>query len=868
MKRRSAVKAMALSSISPLLLPQAFTGITKLFGSTEVGFKSNWENWPDMKWIGPEFWGNRLQDWEIINGKACCVISAPNRTLHILTHQLGDSKTSFQQSVTLHWDQNGQTVSETMYAGFRLGAKGRFEDYRSAAVFGEGLDIGINGSGKIRIGEKLSESAVDLSKPVFLSLSAGTKQNTYTLKVKASNSLEDDVGVELAVEGIEAGQLEGNLALVAHASPEIQKDEAFVSFSDWVFSGEKITENADQLFGPICFAQYTLHDRLLKLTAQLAPIEEIKGLKIALQIKEGVSWKTMQSSEIDPLGRIAQFRIQDWQFTEAVPYRVYLEIPLKNKKQEFAFYGEIAAEPKSLEDLKVAVFSCNADHGFPDEEVSIHVNKHQPDMALFLGDQFYEGTGGFGIQTDRIEKSSLDYLRKWYMFGWSYREIFRNIPAAFIPDDHDVYHGNVWGAGGEHAPTDKGWGYIAQDEGGYKMQAQWVNMVQATQTSHLPDPFDPRPVKQGINVYYTDWNYGGVSFAIIEDRKFKSAPKKVLPEEAHVQNGFIQNRDFDIKQHYDIDAELLGERQMEFLEKWASDWGSTIQMKAVCSQTNFCTVATLPEGSIIDEIVPSLAIPEKGEYVDGDAPTSDMDSNGWPQKGRDEALRTIRKAFALHIAGDQHLASTVHYGVDEFRDSGFAFAGPALNNLWPRRWWPQVPSDHQPIQGKAKNTGDFLDGFGNKMTIHAVANPYKTGFEPSRIYDRGTGYGIITFDKQARKMKIECWPRNVDPIANPAGQYEGWPIEISQEENYARKAFGYLPKIEIIGAERPVLEVFNEKNRELEYAIRLNSSSHTPKVFSNDSFRISIIDASSGKKITKENLQIVSDESTLKIDFS
>lgn len=42
------------------------------------------------------------------------------------------------------------------------------------------------------------------------------------------------------------------------------------------------------------------------------------------------------------------------------------------------------------------------------------------------------------------------------------------------------------------------------------------------------------------------------------------------------------------------------------------------------------------------------------------------------------------------------------------------------------------------------------------MTIMAVANPYKTGMEPAKIYDRGTGYGIITFDKNERTMKIEC----------------------------------------------------------------------------------------------------------------
>jgi len=64
-----------------------------------------------------------------------------------------------------------------------------------------------------------------------------------------------------------------------------------------------------------------------------------------------------------------------------------------------------------------------------------------------------------------------------------------------LPDDHDVYHGNVWGAGGRHA---EGVGYAGQDSGGYIEPAAWVNMVQRTQTSHLPDPFNPRPSSRAL----------------------------------------------------------------------------------------------------------------------------------------------------------------------------------------------------------------------------------------------------------------------------------------------------------------------------------------------------------------------------------
>lgn len=868
MKRRTMLKAVTLTTLStPILFTaQGFTGIKELLDSSINSFKSNWENWPEIKWIGPEFWANRLQDWQLINGEAECVISAPNRTVHILTHQLSYSSDSFSQAVKINWLNEESKGNIKSYAGFRLGAKGRFDNYQSAAVFGEGFDIGVNGLGQLMIGEKVGSEQLTLSSLITLRILAKVKDGSYEVEVVGSNG-DSDKELRLTETAIPIESLTGNLSLVSHFVAKETSEKSSVAFSDWKFEGDKIKEKASQVFGPIFFAQYTLQGQTLKLTAQLAPLEQIADLKVEFQIKKGGSWKTLQSSPLDSLGRFAHFKIEDWNYQKAIPYRVLCEIPLKTGMQKFTFDGVIAAEPSVFSPLKAAVFSCNADHGFPDKEVAINVAKHQPDIAFFLGDQFYESTGGFGIDRRSIEKSSLDYLRKWYMFGWSYRDIFRTIPAAIIPDDHDVYHGNVWGEGGAHASTEEGFGAIAQDQGGYKMPAKWVNMIQRTQTSHLPDPYDPTPVKQDIGVYYTDWKYGGVSFAILEDRKFKSAPKNVLPKDAQVRNGFIQNPEFDIKKYYDISADLLGERQMTFLNNWVEKWSEDVMMKTVLSQTNFCTVATLPAGSIGDDIVPSLATPEKGEYVNGDIPTADMDSNGWPQKGRDQAVKIIRKAFALHVAGDQHLASTVQYGVEEYGDSGFAFAGPALNNLWPRRWWPQVAQNHKPIAGKAKNTGDFEDGFGNKMTIHAVANPYRTGYEPSRIYDRGTGYGIITFKKEAQEIEIECWPRNVDPERNPEGQYEGWPIQINQSSNYGRKALGYLSKLRFENVKYPLVSIRNENTNELEYNLRVNSDYFEPKVFSEDIFTITVTDLSTRKTKSYKGLSLAHKTNDILVDF-
>ncbi|WP_373495238.1 alkaline phosphatase D family protein [Aquiflexum sp.] len=871
MKRRHAVKAIALTTVTPQFLfgksqetKPVIEGIISDLKASQ--YESNWHNWPDMLWIGPEYWGNRLQDWEIRNGKAVCVVSEENRTLHSLTHQIDEKAGNFQSKVTLEWLNKDALGNQEAYTGFRLGAKGKFSDYRSAAVFGEGIDCGINGAGQLFIGEETSESKIPLSGPYILQLDAEIFDNKYELHLRLFELDNDKVVSSISLGNISNQDLTGNIAMVSHFPDKTDGgDTPAVAFSKWVLSGAKIRQSRDQVFGPICFVHYTLHDGILKMGAQLAPVEKINNLKVSLQIAKGTGWVNIQEGSPDPLGRVVQFKVDNYNAEEKVPYRVKLELPLKDGIYEYYYEGSIAEEPKT-DKVKLAVFSCNADYGFPDTEVSVHSLKHRPDLAVFLGDQFYEGTGGFGIQISPLEKSSLDYLRKWYMFGWSYREIFRNIPAAFIPDDHDVYHGNVWGESGKKAPTEEGWGFVAQDQGGYKMPPEWVNMVQLTQTGHLPGPFDPTPVKQGITTYYTDWVYGGISFAILEDRKFKTAPKNMLPEEAKVLNGFIQNPEFDIKAHYDIDAELLGDRQMKFLEQWVTDWSKDAEMKAVLSQTNFCTVATLPKGSILDDIVPKLPIPNPGEYVHGDAPTVDMDSNGWPQKCRDEALRVIRKGFALHLAGDQHLGTVVQYGVEEFGDAGFAFAGPALNNVWPRRWWPPLNSDHQPLEGKAPYTGNFHDGFGNKITVHAAANPHKTGQKPALIYDRATGYAMVTFDKNERTMKLECWPRFIDPDKNPSGQYQGWPITISQADNYGRKAVGFLPILDLSGIQNPVVQLINDQSGEIEYSLRVRWKSFRPKVYEKGKYTLNIQDAATGKEKRFPGIRIAKNENeTLKV---
>ena len=262
-------------------------------------------------------------------------------------------------------------------------------------------------------------------------------------------------------------------------------------------------------------------------------------------------------------------------------------------------------------------------------------------------------------------------------------------------------------------------------------------------------------------------------------------------------------------------------------------------MKAVLSQTIFANVATLPEEAQNDGVVPKLPILKEDEYPPNDRPVADMDSNGWPATGRNNALRAIRKGFAVHIAGDQHLGSTIQYGVEDFGDAGFAICVPSIGNFWPRRWFPIDCGDNRSIDGPCY-TGDFEDGFGNKITVHAISNPHQTDREPKELHQKANGYGIVKFNKTTRKIQMENWPRWANPeIDEP---YFGWPVSLNQEENFGKKAFGYIANLEIEGIEKPVIQVLNQYSLEIVYSIRLNQSNYLAKVFEDGIYRIQIGD--------------------------
>ncbi|MCP5112128.1 MAG: twin-arginine translocation pathway signal, partial [bacterium] len=246
-------------------------------------------------------------------------------------------------------------------------------------------------------------------------------------------------------------------------------------------------------------------------------------------------------------------------------------------------------------------------------------------------------------------------------------------------------------------------------------------MVHRTMSGHLPDPYDPEPALNGISNYYTTFRWGGVGFAVLEDRKFKTP--------GHINDPAEQA--------------LLGEGQQDMLREWAKDWRDQ-KLKCVVSQTIYAGMHVGFEGVI----------------------SADRDTNGFPKVRRDEAVELFRRASAFVLSGDQHLSTFGRLGIEQPSDAVYQFAVPAIGNIFWRWFYPTEPGRNR-APGAPDYTGDFVDGHGNHFRMIAVANPERRSLLGQRLRQRylipaeeargglgdeirtarGDGYGIVRFHK-------------------------------------------------------------------------------------------------------------------------
>ena len=541
----------------------------------------------------------------------------------------------------------------------------------------------------------------------------------------------------------------------------------------------------------VAFALYT-HDRgILKLTAQLYPLRPTEPHEARLEFFRGGRWVESMVAPVVFPGWSAHFRVTPWDGTRDVRYRV-------RHGQTAVFEGLIRRDPRHKSEIVVASLSCNSSRTTGSRpEIIDRLKAQDPDLLFFAGDQTYRHT---------------EHTAGWIEFGLQFRDVMRDRPTVTIPDDHDVGHPNLWGENGKRSMRRD------NSDGGYFYPVEYVNMVQRQQTWHLPDPYDPEPVERGITVYYTRLRMGGIDFAILEDRKFKTGPQGKIPQMGprpdHLTQPLADPSVLDVQ-----GLQLLGARQEKFLHAWGQDWTGA-DLKVVLSQTAFSGAVHM-HGGVNDRLI------------------ADLDCNGWPQSGRVRALEELRRVRAVHLCGDQHLAVVVKHGLQSFGDGPYAFTSPALVNTIYGRWWhpeDERPGPHSVPDSPLPWTGDYRDGLGNRITMLAYANP--TDIQDER--QRADGYGLARFNKRKGTVTFECWPRFSTSHRGARGQFPGWPITVQLGDNDGRKPTGWLPELRFGGGQRPVVQVLKHSTGEVLYTQRTTGPRMQLPVFGDGSYQVRV----------------------------
>ncbi len=698
-------------------------------------------------WAGPDCWAKPMQYWSVHDGELRSQ-AAKNVTCSLMACEIAPAA-NFRVSASIRL--SGQPGDpKKVRGGWLLGTRGAVPDWRSRALEPQaGIMAGVRADGFLFVGKDISMHSLPMRKPIKLEASYDVSKQLLTIRGQTGAT-----SVAHAVD-VKPDVLKGGIALLSDGPkrrPVTQQDTVVGwQYHDVRAIGDGIKVYADRTFGPILWSQYTLSRRVLKLSAQMPPMGARDADMVTLEVQRDGGWQRIASSKIEPDARIAVFRINDWDDTKPTPYRV----GYRWRDRVHIWSGTVRANPVNQPTFSLAAFTGDYGYAFPVPRIVAEVKRRNPDLLFFSGDQLYERYGGHSITRKPIDVAMVDYLRKWYQFGWTWREVLKDRPMVAILDDHDVFQGNLFGMNGK--PTPKGKTF---DWGGYVMVPRWVNMAQRTQTAHLPDPVDPKPLPTGIDVYFTALDYGGGRLAVIEDRKFKSGKGDLQAawRAGHPKDDSLTSLDFP-------GGTILGERQHRFLEDWVAG-ASTGAFNAVLSQTMFAQVQT--------HSGPKLRRSRR-----------DRDTNAWPQTPRNEALRILRRAKPVLICGDQHFGALVRLGIDDYGDGPITFMTTGTSNGWPRACWPGI-EESDPAEANVDPRGKRLDAFGHPVEVLAAANPEprsntrKHADVQAKARAKGSGFGLVTFNKQQKTITFDMlrYPAQDD---QPADCFPGFPLTLPMQ---------------------------------------------------------------------------------------
>ncbi len=758
--------------------PNLFSEVSRNPDYITKSVNYNWNNIPNQSWLGYSFWCNSYLDWKVENNRVVAFPFRKNkRTAHLSAFQIKNKSGFLSASVNLGFSN----LKNSGYLGLLIGAGGTQFNEKTNLLIHNNIPnsnshlVSINKKGELKLTSYGKDSVLythQLDKTIFLDTTSVLLQVNYksfsnttlvSFKVKNSNNVVFKDSILLKDNSIPLG----SVALTYSC------EKAFKSFG-W-FDNLNITGDVfrkSETTGPLLSSFHTVTPDSIFLTVQLQPFKITKEDQfiLTLRSKKEIEYRNYQ---YDSLTHQVRFRVPNIKKSKSI----YYLISYKGNQNLTPFYlkGEIKAIPPKKE-LTVMALNCNGfafmhegkfDYDalwYPYEQIEKGYKEFKPDLIVFLGDQFYESRPSMPI--NKAPFCYLDYLYKWNLFCLQFRDLTANTPTIILTDDHDIYQGNLWGSNASLAKEaskdtlvkyyQENYDTWQQDNGGYFMPADFVNMAIESQTSHLPNPYNKE--KSLLTNYYTSYKYGNFDFAIMEDKKFKSAPTEINHP---VFNGIPLNDSLSTDQLNNDSLTLLGIKQLQFLKEFLAKKSNGI--KVVLTQSAYASLTTINlESHPLKDLPATLSGKHKLNR--------DMDTNGWPKNGRDKALNAVGSTPTLFLAGDQHMGSVVEL-YDSLNNGTHFFTVPSVSNTWPRTWLPSDSTNNSPL-------GIHYDGFGNKMNVVAVANPTNEIHAPQKINKKSPGFGIIILNKKDKTATLHAYPLYFNE-GQELQEYKGWPVSIS-----------------------------------------------------------------------------------------
>ncbi|MEO0588089.1 MAG: hypothetical protein AAF078_10660, partial [Planctomycetota bacterium] len=320
-----------------------------------------WDTQADGPWLGRDFWANRLQDWSVVDGRVELNEGAwdrPLRTVHVLTHRLGEAIELFEVAVTLGHAEGGHASGG--FAGLLVGAGEGEMDPRSASIIqwngnGAGVFAGLGPDGRPLIADFEPElpkvAALDTPQPprdLRLRLRGTPEGDNIRLELTVIDVATDRAGEPISAT-FPAARLVGNVALAAAPGASGSR----YAFDDLTLEGPKITHHPDDAFGPVASTQYTLSGGVMKLTAQLLPIPNAEGTTVRLDVAHQDHWHAVSQAEVVTPGYTAHFRVPNWPDTDDVALRIVVG------DSQHAYPLTVRPDPVYADDeLSVAMVNC------------------------------------------------------------------------------------------------------------------------------------------------------------------------------------------------------------------------------------------------------------------------------------------------------------------------------------------------------------------------------------------------------------------------------------------------------------------------------------------------------------------------------